>query len=173
MRVLAIQAVISTVLATPFCWVLDATACTCSGTPTVDEERAGAACVFSCRVVAKEEAEPRYVTGANTKKYVSSADMTRYVVVPLDIWKGAAADTLVVYSARLSVSCGYEMTIGGEYLLYAVLWDPTTKTNSDREWAQGKPAKPVLVVGLCSRNRPLTAAVQDIKELGESIWRRE
>lgn len=173
MRAIIHSIVFAVILAAQVWWVVDAPGCMCSGTPSVDEAQAIAACVFLGRVVSMEAPEPRPISELDNRKVISTGDIVRYVIVPSAIWKGAAADTLVVYSARGSPSCGFEMMPDGDYLLYARLWEPVTGSRDDREWAKGKPTGPVLMVDMCSRNSALISATQDIEELGEPIWRIE
>lgn len=147
-----------------------ATACSCAGLPTIERARAVASAVFSGKVDSWEAPAPRPLSDTDTKMVDSSGDMIRYRIVPLAIWQGAAADTFVVYSARSSSSCGFEMRTGNAYLLYAVRYE---EAPGGREWAGGKPSGPVLVVGRCSRNMPLANAGQDLDALGKPLWRRE
>lgn len=145
----------------------------CSGVPSVDEARLSAEYVFTGRIYSIEEPGLRPISETDTRMVVSTGDMIRYLITPTATWKGAVVDTLVVYSARSSVSCGFEMMLNGEYLLYARLWDPTKVHYAEIEWAKGKPTMPVLIVDLCSRNKVLTTATQDVEELGVPVWRIE
>jgi len=146
-----------------------ATACSCADLPTVERARDVASVVFSGKVVSRESPAPRPLSDTDTTLVESSGDMIRHRIVPLAIWQGAVADTFVVYSARSSISCGFEMGTGNAYLLYATRY---AEAPGGREWAGGKPSGPVLVVGMCSRNMPLSIAGHDLNALGRPLWRR-
>lgn len=163
------RAVASLVLAVQAWDVPGATACSCAGVPTVEQARQAASVVFSGKVLSREAPAPRPLSDTDTTMVESSGDMIRYRIVPLAIWQGAAADTFVVYSARSSGSCGFVMGTGNAYLLYA---RRHAEAPGGRDWAGGKPSGPVLVIGSCSRNTPLTNAGHELAALGAPLWRR-
>ena len=132
----------------------EALACSCSHLPTMDEARIDADYIVAGRIIRVDAPPPRRMAGEKSSNIVSSADMLRYTVVPLLVWKGAPADTLVVFSARDSASCGYEMTIGCTYLLYPQLIAAPLRFKC--EWAGGTPTGDVLAVP--SRGRSGTSA---------------
>jgi len=68
-------------------------------------------------------------------------------IVPMQRWKGAAADTVTVRTANQSAACGYAFETGGEYLVYASSGDG------------------VLRVTLCSRTALLAQAGEDLAAL--------
>jgi len=64
-------------------------------------------------------------------------------------WKGINQTQVIVVTERSSASCGYEFTAGNEYIVYANETDGT------------------LTVNLCSRTELLSAASEDLEELGK------
>ncbi len=84
-------------------------------------------------------ADPR--AGEST---ISSADPIHYHFAVDRVYKGEAADSLLVISARFGASCGYSFKPGKRYLVYA--------------WAHND----TLTTGLCTRNAPLERAGEDL-----------
>lgn len=146
-----------------------AAACSCRGVPSVEEARASAAFVIVGRVVLAEAPAPRPASETDTTMVESTGDMIRYAIVPLESWKGPVADTLIIYSARSSSSCGFGMSSNREYLLYVSSYPEAL---GGREWAGGKPKGPTLTVGSCDRNKRRADAASDIRALGPATWRR-
>jgi hypothetical protein len=105
--------------------------------------------------------------------------MARWLFEVERCWKGDVPDTVVVYSARSSVSCGYEFSTGDRYLVYAELYDPDVLAK--QSIARGMPADlarrsvtarwptyavfPALRTGCWTRTSPADAAIEDIKVL--------
>ena len=147
-----------------------AVACSCRGVPSVEEARASAEWVIVGRIVLADEPAPRPLSMTDTTTVVWSSDMIRYAVVPLEGWKGPKADTLIIFSARSSASCGFGMSLNGEYLLYV---NSYPEALAGREWAGGKPTGPTWTVGSCDRNKRLADAAADIRALGPATWRRK
>jgi HEAT repeat protein len=75
---------------------------------------------------------------------LSSADPLHYHFAVDRVYKGEPAESLLVLSARMSMSCGYMFKTGRRYLVYA--W-----TRND-----------TLVTGLCTRNAPIDRAGDDL-----------
>ena len=48
----------------------------------------------------------------------NSGDMVRWKIAVIAIWKGSVQDTMDVYSARTSSSCGYAFEVGEKYIIY-------------------------------------------------------
>ena len=153
-----------------------AVACSCMGPPPVAEALAKVDIVLTCRVLRAAVPPPHPLSDSDTTRVISSGDMVRYVLQPLAVWKGAVSDTIVVYSARSSISCGYEMVPGNEYLLFIRAHREFAR-RGERDlgivWAGGKPNGAIWEVGLCDRNKPVEKAADDLAELGRALWLRE
>jgi hypothetical protein len=143
-------------------------ACSCDRTPTVAEARTRAERVFVGRVIRVDEPPPRQMNGVKSSRVISSGDMLRYTLLPILVWKGAPADTLMVYSARNSPSCGFEMATGEVYLLFPRLVTPWIAPGC--EWAKGLPTGDVLIVNICTRNKRFSESAEDVLMLGLPVW---
>jgi hypothetical protein len=147
-----------------------AAACSCQSGMSVDEARANAKFVIVGRVVSVDNPAPQPLSTTDSTLVESSGDMVRYAILPLQGWQRPITDTLIVYSARSGASCGFEMSLDGEYLLF-VRSDP--EPWGGREWAGGTPTGPTLTVSLCSRNKVFAEAAVAIGALGPATWRRK
>ena len=147
-----------------------AAACSCQSGMTVAEARANAKFVIVGRVVSVDNPAPQPLSMTDSTLVESTGDMVRYAILALKGWQGPIADTLIVYSARSGSSCGFKMSLDGEYLLF-VRSDP--EPWGGREWAGGTPSGPTLTVSLCSRNKVLAGAAVEIGALGPVTWRRK
>jgi hypothetical protein len=112
-------------------------ACSCALRPSPVDCLSSAASVFSGKVVEIDRPE-----GA----MVSSADPVKVTFEVYEVWKGPSNGTLVIYTPREGVSCGYAFQIQGEYLVYA----------------QGEQ----LTTTICSNTKLLSEALVDISVLG-------
>lgn len=117
-------------------------ACSCVESGTVQEELTRSSAVFSGKVI-------EIVDKNKNNSIQSSADPIAVVFEVEESWKGMDQTQVVVYTERSSDSCGYEFVLNNEYLVYA------------RENAVD------LNTSICSRTTLLSAADQDMKELGE------
>lgn len=71
------------------------------------------------------------------------------------VWKGALREDIAIRTGPYDAACGYSFKVGGEYLVYAYF-----------------PGDGDLYTGLCSRTNSLTAAREDVEQLGEPIFRQ-
>jgi len=149
-----------------------AVACGCSGDIPVLQSRDLADVVFAGRVVAVSTTGARIVSPADSTKFIAGL-YVRYVLVVDKAWKGARADTAVVYSFRDLASCGFAMEPDQQYLLYANTKYPEDFVRSKHiDWVGDKPKAAFLTVSLCLRNRRLQDASEDVVVLGEPLWQR-
>lgn len=116
-----------------------AIACSCAMSDTADSI-AYADRVFTGTVVDRRETPPR-LDGSR-----SSADPVYYVFEVDQAWKGEVYETMTLYSAESSASCGMEFMQGEKYLVFARQGDgmPTTTFCSGNEAYQGT-ADPAVV----------------------------
>lgn len=84
----------------------------------------------------------------------STADPVIYTFLVTHVWKGEETDTLVVRTARSTVSCGYKFEMGEHYLVHA----------------RGDSA---LWTGLCSYNSPIEHALWDRCWLPDPIYKTD
>lgn len=117
-------------------------ACSCAmpGSPTEEMAKSGA--VFSGKVI---EIVDRNKNGLTH----SSADPMEVVITVDEIWKGIDESQVVVVTERDSASCGFQFEVDKNYIVYA-------SKDGDQ-----------LRASLCSRTALLSAAVDDLSELGE------
>ncbi|MFC4411808.1 LPXTG cell wall anchor domain-containing protein [Chungangia koreensis] len=117
-------------------------ACSCAmpGPPTEEMARSGA--VFTGKVI-------QIVDRNKTGLTFSSADPMEVVVAVDEIWKGIDESQVVVVTERSSASCGFEFEVNKEYIIYASKDDDQLRAS------------------LCSRTALLSAATDDLTELGE------
>lgn len=114
-------------------------ACTCI--PLSPEETYEiSTAVFAGRVVSIE---------APVEPMLSSLDPLRITFQVWRVWKGPDQSTIMIATARETMSCGYPFKEGGVYLVYAF--------GSEDEWS----------THLCSRTQPLLGAGKDLIALGE------
>lgn len=119
-------------------------ACSCVELDSVKEALEDSSAVFSGKVVESVDAN-------KNKSIQSSADPIKVLFEVEESWKGLNQTHITVYTARSSVSCGYEFDLNKEYLVYA------NETNGE------------FNVSLCSRTILLSLAEKDIQELGEGV----
>lgn len=117
-----------------------ASACSCAMNPSVNEAKRNSDAVFSGTVASRQDALKWFKR--------SSADPVTWTFKVDEVWKGKVAPIISVTSAESDESCGYEFQVGQLYVVYAY-------QNGDS-----------LDVSLCSRTVPLSAAGQDLAELG-------
>ena len=123
-------------------------ACSCAEPYPVKEELERSSAVFSGKVV-------EIVDKNKSKAIQSSADPIAVRFEVEESWKKISQTQIIVYTERSSASCGYRFDLGKEYLVYA--------HEADGElWAN-----------ICSRTALLTAAVNDVQELGKGEKRLE
>jgi len=149
-------------------------ACTCRSMPTLVEARDRAQVAFRGRVLSKKSPSPYYLRRSPTDSVLvqSGGQRDRYVLLVDAAWKGSLAETLVVFSNSSSASCGYQMEVGGEYVLFAFRAPRAPEASESSMFAGGLPTEPWLGVGLCGGNRRLHLGGVDLAPLGEPIWRR-
>ncbi|HEX5706242.1 MAG TPA: hypothetical protein VFX96_03030 [Pyrinomonadaceae bacterium] len=140
-------------------------ACSClaPGPPREEAERARA--VFAGEVVeviapAGEGAEKKSDKGeadcARESEWQSAGSGRDEVRVRFKVklaWKNVTSGEVVVTTPASSAACGYSFRKGEAYVVYAYGGD------EGRE----------LSTGLCSRTRPLSAADEDLRELGAGV----
>jgi hypothetical protein len=115
--------------------------CSCTETPSVEQELASKTAIFSGRVIQISEED-----NGNNK---STADPITVIFEVKQTWKGVSKSQVVVYTARSSASCGYvTFLLHSDYLIYAY-------GDKDR-----------LATGICERTKPLTSAHEDLAILG-------
>jgi len=110
------------------------------GSPTEEMMRSDA--VFSGRVL---EVIDRNQNGLTQ----SSADPMEVIIEVDQIWKGIDESQVVVVTERDSASCGFNFSVNQEYLIYAAKDDDQLRAS------------------LCSRTALLSAAADDLTELGD------
>ncbi len=114
-------------------------ACTCATPPTANVAAVMSDAVFSGTVLSRSRPDSTS----------SSRGFDEYRIDVDQIWKGTTVDSVSVFSSGSGASCGYDFKPGSTYLIYA------------RE-SQGQ-----LLTGLCSRNKPLSVAQDDVLALSE------
>ncbi|EGQ27937.1 hypothetical protein HMPREF9372_0045 [Sporosarcina newyorkensis 2681] len=117
-------------------------ACSCVEPGTVKEEMTQSSAVFSGKVI--EIADKN-----QNNSMQSSADPIAVVFEVEESWKGINQTQVVVYTERSSASCGFEFSLHNEYLFYA--HENTGNLNAS----------------ICSRTTLLSAADQDMQDLGK------
>lgn len=126
-------------------------------------------------VIGSEAPGPRSsVMAGDTTWYVSSGDRVRWQFQVTAVWKGTIEDTVDIYSARLTSSCGVEFEVGEHYLVYGVVIDiepdpiPDWKTPA---WPVGT-VFPARRTSECTRTRAYQNAGSDISQLPDPLWTR-
>ena len=115
-------------------------ACSCVAPGPPSEELAESATVFVGKVTSVREFQnPKADT-------YSSTDPTTVEFEVDTVWKGPSHETTSLTTARMGASCGFTFVEGEEHIVYS------------RDGA---------TVSLCSRTRPVAAAEEDFKDLGE------
>lgn len=116
-------------------------ACSCAGPPPLTEDLNRKTAVFAGKVIRME---------TPTKLFIrSSADPVEVTFEVSTVWKGELKSKTIVYTALDSASCGYEgFEVNKEYLVFAY----------------GTPDR--LGTGICERTKPLSAATQELQQLG-------
>ena len=115
-------------------------ACSCVPPGSPSQELAQSAVVFVGMVTSvREFSDPKATT-------YSSMDPTTVEFEVDTVWKGPSHETTSLTTARMGASCGFTFVEGEEYIVYS------------RDGA---------TVSLCSRTRPVAAAEEDFKDLGE------
>ncbi|MCR2805542.1 hypothetical protein [Paenibacillus soyae] len=117
-----------------------ASACSCAMNPSVNEAKLNSDAVFKGTVTSRDQPLKWFQR--------SSADPVTWTFQVDEVWKGKVAPEIAVTSAESGASCGYEFQVGQPYVVYAY-------KNGDS-----------LDVSLCSRTVPVSAAGQDLAELG-------
>lgn len=115
-----------------------ALACSCTEPSPPPVALGESQAVFSGRVLDIEPVNP----------LEDSSRLMRVLFSVRTAWKGARHEQIIVSTARMEASCGFEFKKGAEYLVYA----------SD--------FKHRLSTSLCSRTKALSSAAQDIAALG-------
>lgn len=115
-------------------------ACSCMPPEQVDREFHKATAVFEGRATDINQGFVLWRSPTNTRISFEVAN----------VWKGPANRTITVHSSPSSASCGYEFTIGEDYLVY---------TNGEQQ----------LNVSLCGLTKPLANAQGDISELNAIV----
>lgn len=117
-------------------------ACSCAVLPDVKTDMARHTAVFSGKVERiKEPAKGLFW---------STADLVEVEIAVDRVWKGRVEEKATVYTARSSVSCGYEgFSVNQEYLVFAT----------------GEPDE--LNTGNCERTKSLDSSGEELAALGE------
>ncbi|OCA90447.1 hypothetical protein A8F94_00720 [Bacillus sp. FJAT-27225] len=116
-------------------------ACSCAVPESVETELKNKTAIFSGKVIRFED--PR----ANSF-IQSSADPISVVFEVKSSWKGVKESQVIVNTAKSSASCGYEFSVGNDYLVYAY---------GDKNQ---------LETGMCERTDLLQQASGDLQILG-------
>jgi len=115
-------------------------ACSCA-ISTLEEEFARSAAVFAGTVTE--------ITLSPDAPMISSADPVWVKLDVIQAWKGAEAETVELYTARMSISCGYQnFRVGQAFLVFAY-----------------QDNKGALATGLCNRNDIYSPFTYDVKQL--------
>lgn len=114
-------------------------ACSCVPPAPAREASAQVDAVFTGRVTEIEE---------NGGIVSSSADPLKVTFMVQEAWKGVSENTIHLYTAMSSASCGYPFVRGQEYIVYAYSSDDGLST------------------GLCTRTALLSEASDDLGALG-------
>jgi hypothetical protein len=94
-----------------------------------------------------------------------SDDLVGWAIAVDSVWKGAACDTVVVYTAASGASCGYSFLQGARYLLYGGMVEISSLAN--RYDVESAAVAEIRMVGLCSRTKPIGQAEIDLQVLPE------
>lgn len=113
-------------------------ACSCAMPSSASVEMRNSGAVFAGKVVSAER--------DNLAGGYSQMSVTFEVS---DVWKGNVKDTVVVTTGMGGGDCGSDFVVGEEYLVYAYGSGPYSTSS-------------------CSRTSVLSAATEDLEELGES-----
>ncbi|MDY6911282.1 MAG: hypothetical protein SVM79_02855, partial [Chloroflexota bacterium] len=138
-----IHLLVSAMIVLPVLWlgsVQPATACSCAEVANPAEALEQASAVFSGRVLSLE---------CPSGLVHSSADPVTAVFEVDTVWKGPQQSRIVVTTALMDSSCGFEFRIGRSYLVYAYGAEDDLQT--DR----------------CTRTRLLMEAQEDLESLGD------
>lgn len=120
----------------------EVSACSCAAPPSVQSELSRKTAIFSGKV--KDVKQPGKIGFVQ-----SSADPVRVTFEVTTVWKGQVTSTTEVYTAMSSASCGFTgFAVNQSYLVSAY-------GTSDR-----------LETGMCEMTKPLSAASQELAELG-------
>ncbi|OEH91119.1 hypothetical protein [Bacillus solimangrovi] len=116
-------------------------ACSCAEPGSVTEELERSSAVFSGKVID--------IMDKNAYSPLKSSDDPLAILFEVEeSWKGINQTEVIVYTARSSSICGYDVELNNNYLVYA--------TETDRK----------LKLSFCSRTTLLSEANEDIKQLG-------
>ncbi len=132
---------ITIILANAIWGTKTAWACSCIETPSPLAAKEAATAVFTGQV--EEIKMPKILTG--------STDTMTVIFSLANTWKGPDFKTLKIHTPVSSAACGYEFTVGEEYLVYASGVDD------------------FLQVGLCDRIVKIADASADFDELGHGL----
>lgn len=116
------------------------TACSCEPPGTPIEELASHDAVIAGRVI--EIVEP------------SDFTLQEDLLVTVDVssvWKGDPRQVIAVSTGSHDGLCGFPFSLGEQYLVYGFSWEEGLHT------------------GICGRTRPLSAATEDIQQLGDPV----
>ncbi|GAA0375757.1 hypothetical protein [Bacillus horti] len=116
-------------------------ACSCAEPRPVEEALEERTAVFSGKV------KDIYI--ANKGLTLSSVDPVMVTLDVYEVWKGDVPQTVIIETVRFTASCGYDFSVGEEYIVFAY----------------GEPD--ALKTGLCERTKPLDAASEELAVLGE------
>lgn len=116
-------------------------ACSCAGPQPVETEFHNKTAVFSGKVLKIEDRNLNLFSK-------STADPLTVIFEVNSVWKGPSQSQLIVTTERSTVSCGANLIVGNEYLVYA-------SGNSNK-----------LKTGLCDRTNLLQNAAEDLQILG-------
>lgn len=116
-------------------------ACSCMQNGPVKAELSRSDAVFSGKVVK--------IIDQNKFSIIKSSADPMAVTIEIDrTWKGINQTEVVVHTERESASCGFEFLLNQDYLVYAFEDDGKLRTT------------------ICSRTAPLSAAGDDLNQLG-------
>jgi len=126
-----------------FGFSVSAYACSCENQSTPADALQNSDAVFSGKVISIAE--------LNKGDFRSSSDPLIIKFEADTVWKGPDTQTITVFTAASSASCGFEFQEGKSYLVYA---------NGDYS---------SLDVSLCSRTTLFANAYEDLKSIGNGI----
>lgn len=117
-------------------------ACSCAMPPTVEKELERKSAIFKGKVT--------QITVPETGELISTADLVAITFQVDQVWKGALAEETTIYTARDSVSCGYEgFQENKEYVVFA--YESENK----------------LQTGVCELTKPASSAGEELDALGK------
>jgi hypothetical protein len=123
-------------------------ACSCIEPPPPKEALTNADCVFIGTV------ERHEIFDSSSYRRNSMDYFIRYYFAVERIWKGAPRKEITVSSAAKGTMCGFLFTDGQKYIVYA---------------GKGYYDSTQLFTSICSRTKFISAAAEDIKDLGVGI----